>query len=144
MPIDGHTDLRPELPVDTITVMQEVVVVEKRAVESGRARVTVSVTEHDETVAALLMRQDVVVERVPVGRMVTEAPALRQEGDTIVVPVMEEVLVTEKRLVLKEELRIRIVETAHETTQVVTLRREHATIDHGDAVAGSTNARSTT
>lgn len=35
------------------------------------------------------------------------APEIRTEGDVTIVPVLEEVLVVEKRLVLKEELHIR-------------------------------------
>ena len=59
--------------------------------------------------------------------------ATRTEGDITIVPVVEEVLVVEKRLMLKEELHIR---TRTETTtieQPVTLRRQRATVDRLDA-----------
>jgi stress response protein YsnF len=41
------------------------------------------------------------------GRMVETAPEIRTESDVTILPVVEEVLVVEKRLVLKEELHIR-------------------------------------
>jgi stress response protein YsnF len=51
------------------------------------------------------------------------------EEDTLIIPVLEEVLVVEKRLLLKEEVRIttRRVET-HAPKRVV-LRREEATVE---------------
>ena len=121
---------KPALASDvTIPVLEERLRIDKRQVTTGLAKVHVTVSEHDEAVEALLTRQDVVVDRVPVGTFVTEAPAVRQEGDTIIVPIFEERLVIEKRLFLTEELRIRIDENRHATTQTVRLRREHAEID---------------
>jgi hypothetical protein len=46
------------------------------------------------------------VERVAVNRIVDAYPQVREEGDTTVVPVVEEVLIIQKRLMLKEEVRI--------------------------------------
>lgn len=69
------------------------------------------------------------VERVPIGEDIPEIPPVRQEGDTTVVPVVEEILVVEKRLRLVEEVRIT------KRSQVVTetirdeLRRETIDID---------------
>ncbi len=126
-PFDLET---PVLASDTtIPVLEERLRVDKRQVTTGLAKVHVTVSDHEETVEALLARQDVIVDRVPVGTFVTETPAVRQEGDTIIVPVFEERLVVEKRLFLTEELRIRIDEQHHATTQTVRLRREHAEID---------------
>lgn len=43
------------------------------------------------------------VTRMPIDAEVTTPPGVRVEGDTTIVPVIEEVLVVEKRLILKEE-----------------------------------------
>jgi len=73
-----------------------------------------------------------------VDRVVAGPVPVRHEGDTMIVPVLEEVLVVEKRLVLKEELRVtrRRVETRE--PQTVTLRREDVVVErftaHDDAV----------
>jgi len=57
---------------------------------------------HDEA----LFSDDVTVERVAVNRLLDAPVETRQEGDTTVIPVMEEVLTIQKRLLLKEEVRI--------------------------------------
>ncbi|MGI8743084.1 MAG: DUF2382 domain-containing protein [Bryobacteraceae bacterium] len=54
-----------------------------------------------------LFREDCDVERVPVKRMLDQPVEIRQEGDTLIIPLMEEVLVVEKRLMLREELHIK-------------------------------------
>ena len=53
-----------------------------------------------------LFSEEADVRRVPVNRVITEIPQTRQEGDVTIVPVVEEVLVVEKRLLLKEEIHI--------------------------------------
>ena len=57
--------------------------------------------------AGPLFREDCDVERVPVKRMIDQPAEIRQDGDTLIIPLMEEVLVVEKRLMLREELHIR-------------------------------------
>ena len=118
-----------------VEVMEERVRVEKRLVETDHARIHISVEEHDEPVEALLMRQDLVIERKPLGTRIEAVPPVRRDGDTVVVPVVEEVLVVEKRLVLKEELHIRIDVTKQKETQTVRLRREHVDIERDAAGA---------
>ena len=114
---------------EMIPVIREFARIEKRAVESGRVVVHKTTVERDETVEAMLLREDLQVERVAVGRMVTETPASRHEGDVLIIPIMEEVLVTEKLLMLKEELRIRTVRSEQAVTETVRLREEQVTID---------------
>lgn len=120
---------------ETIPVLQETVRVSKREVETGRVAVHKTVTERDETVEMLLKRTDLAVERIPVNRVVTEAPASRQDGDTLIIPTMEEVLFVEKRLVLKEELHIRKATSERLAREVVRLRTEHAEIENTGTVS---------
>ena len=54
-----------------------------------------------------LFSDDVSVERVPVNRIVDSPPETRQEGEITIIPVIEEVITVEKRLLLREEVRIR-------------------------------------
>ncbi len=115
--------------VEVIPVIEETIRVEKREFESGKVIVHKSVEERDEVVDVLLRQQDLSVERVPVGRVVQEAPQTRQEGDTLIVPILEEVLVVEKRLMLKEELHIRKHSTERTEQQTVRLRSEQVKIE---------------
>ena len=128
---------------EVIPVLRETLRVSKREVETGRVVVHKTVTERDEAVEMLLKRTDVSVERIPVNRVVTEAPSSRQDGDTLIIPILEEVLVVEKRLVLKEELHIRKDNSERTVHETVRLRSEEVRIEqtHGDqAQAGQAQA----
>lgn len=113
----------------TVPLMEETLNITKREVVTGGVRLVKRVSEHEETVDLPLLRETVEVERVPIGRIVTEAPAPRQEGDTLIVSILEEVLVVEKRLMLKEEVRITRTQAEVHQPQVVTLRTEEAVVE---------------
>jgi hypothetical protein len=53
-----------------------------------------------------LFRENCDIRRVPMKRLLDRPEEPRQEGDTLIIPLMEEVLVLEKRLMLREELHI--------------------------------------
>lgn len=113
-------------------VMEEVLHVDKRRVDTGSGlRVHKSVTEREHIVDQPLRRDELVVEHVPVGQMVAEGmtPSARYEGDTLVVPVLEEVLVVQKRLLLKEEVRVTRRQCEVHAPQTVRLRSEHVSVE---------------
>lgn len=111
-----------------LPLAEEVLRADKRD-SVGRVRVRTTTQEHREIVAQDLARDEVSVERVPVDREVDSVPAIREEGDVTIVPVLEEILVVEKRLVLKEELHIRRRRTTEHVEEPVTIRRQHAVVD---------------
>ena len=111
-----------------IPLVEERLSVAKRSVESGRVRVRVRVEEREEMVTEQLARDDVQVERVPRNERLTEMPHVRLEGSTTIIPVVEEVLVVEKALVLVEEIHVRR-RTETETVEIpTTVRSERATV----------------
>ncbi|TPG44309.1 DUF2382 domain-containing protein [Roseomonas nepalensis] len=69
------------------------------------------------------------VEHVPIGREVSELPVTRQEGNVIIVPVVEEVLVVTKKLVLKEEIHLRFVDSEESVEQLTQRRVQRATVE---------------
>jgi uncharacterized protein (TIGR02271 family) len=73
-------------------------------------------------------REEVHVEHVPVDKVVREKVDPWEEGDTLVVPVYEEQLVVVKRLVMREQIRIRRVGTTEIRLVEDTLRRERLRI----------------
>jgi uncharacterized protein (TIGR02271 family) len=77
-----------------------------------------------EVVDVPLAEEEVAVERVPVNRFVSAVQPVRQDGDVTVVPVYEEVLVVERRLMLKEEVRVRRQRRVRHERQEVELRTE--------------------
>jgi uncharacterized protein (TIGR02271 family) len=106
-----------------IPVHEETVDVSKRTLER-RAQIDKRVHARTETVETVLRHERPVVERVAINRVVAEPPPVRQEGDTLVIPVLEEVAVVERRLMLREEIRVRREEIAEPFRQDVTLRTE--------------------
>jgi stress response protein YsnF len=66
------------------------------------------------------------IERVPADQIVDVAPAPRWDGDTLILPVVEEVLVKQLRVV--EEVRITRRRTIERTSRPVPLRREEITV----------------
>jgi uncharacterized protein (TIGR02271 family) len=118
-----------------IPVVEEELDVRKRRVETGfGARVVKTVEAHEEIVDEPVTREEVSVERVAVNRAVDGPVAVRYEGDTMIVPVLEEVLVVEKRLMLKEEIRITRRKTEFSEPQRVLLRSEQAAVERiGDS-----------
>lgn len=112
-----------------IPVIVEEIDVQKRTVETGRVRITKVVREGEEIVDEPLLREEVSVERVPVNRVVDGPVPIRHEGDVMIVPVLEEVLYVEKRLLLKEELRISKRRVEEHAPQRVVLRKEEVIVE---------------
>lgn len=84
-------------------------------------------------VQASLRTEAVTIERRPIGRQLAVGEPLpvphdEEDGRVTVIPVLEEVLVVEKRLVLREELRLRRTISLEEVKQPVDVRRQHAEV----------------
>jgi uncharacterized protein (TIGR02271 family) len=125
-----------EQEVAVIPLVEERVSVAKREVETGRLRIEISVEERQDGVPVELSHDEVEIERVPVNKAVTQLPSVRVEGSTTVIPVVEEVVVVEKRLVVVEEIHVRR-KSATETKEIpVTLRAEQVRIDRTGARDG--------
>lgn len=103
------------MPRKTVPLAREEIKVGKRRVETGRVRIRKVVRQREETVDERLLHEEVDVQRVPVNREIDVPAQPHYEGDVLIVPVMEERLVMQKRLVLVEEIHVRKrqVERAH-------------------------------
>ncbi len=120
---------------ETIPVVEERAVVLKRKKVTGAVRVRTVVHEDEEVIDEPLRTEEVEVERVPVDRWVEAPVPVRQEGDTTIVTLHEEVVVVERRLRATEEVRITKRRTAHRASERVTVRREEAVIERLDGAA---------
>lgn len=120
-----------ESPLDDLTlrVVEERLDVAKRRVGGDVVRVSTATEVVEEVAEIELHRYRVEVTRVPVGRIIDEAPLARSEGDTTIVPVVEERFVVVKQLFLKEELHIRHVVERDIVREVVPLRRQRVTVE---------------
>jgi len=125
----SDADRTPAVPGETIIpLLAEEVEVTKETVETGRVQVARVTHERERLIDELLNHQTAEVERVRIGQHVDTMPAVREEGDTIVIPIVEEVLVIERRLFLKEEVRVRRVGSTERHQESVTLRHHEAVI----------------
>lgn len=118
-----------------VPVYQEEAFVDKRVVDTGRGvRIHKTVAELPCHIDERLAHDDIQVTHVPVDRIVAvdQAPATRYEGNTLVVPVLEEVLVVERRLRIKEELHI--TKTRHEErhAETIMLKAEQVSVERFD------------
>jgi uncharacterized protein (TIGR02271 family) len=114
----------------TIPVLAESLRLTRQLRETGRVRIHKQVTERQETVDVSLLQETAEVEHVAVGRYVDGPVPIRHEGDTMIIPVLEEVLVVEKRWVLREELHVRVRRLEHHEPRVVSLRSEQVTVEN--------------
>jgi uncharacterized protein (TIGR02271 family) len=121
-----------------IPVHAEELVVSKRGVAREQVRLTTRVEQRDEPIDVTLMNEELSVERVKIDKVVETASGPRQEGDSWILPVYEEVLVVEKRLMLREEVHVRRARREVRESQQVTLRREEVEVTRtklGDPIA---------
>lgn len=115
-----------------VPIVEETFSVRTEEREVGKVRIEKTVREEEEAVAVPLITSEVEVRRVPVDRVVDEPVSERREGDTLILPVFEEVLVVEKKLHLKEEIHITTKRTTREQTEHVTLRKEEVAIERDE------------
>lgn len=114
---------------EVVPLVEERLVVETHTRPAATVRVSTQTHEREETIDEVLSSETVNVTRVPIDRYVETAASVRVEGDVTIVPVHEEVLFVEKRLLLKEELHLTKRTADRHETQRVTLRHQTADIE---------------
>lgn len=122
-----------------VPLLEEQLKIARRQVLTGGVRVHKTVTERTETVNEPTLREQLEVQRVAINQVVEIAPPVRYEGDTMIVPLVEEVLVVEKRLVLREEIRILKRRDTVQNPQQIVVRREDATLEQIKPEADAAN-----
>ena len=132
----GASDLVPEGLVAkgrgveelVLPLLVEEITVSRQKVEQGVVRVATVTRTREQQVDEQLAHEAVEVTRVPVGRIVETMPAIREEGDVTIMPVVEEIVVVERRLLLKEEVHVRRIRTTERHQQTITIREQEAVI----------------
>lgn len=126
-----------------IPLAEERLIVRKEEVETGRVRVHTSLDEQETIVREQLTHAEVEVERVPVDREVDAVPPVREENGVTIIPVVREVLVVQKKLILTEEVRLRRVTRTEEHSEPVLLRTQRATVER-EELSGAQSTINTT
>jgi uncharacterized protein (TIGR02271 family) len=112
---------------EILPLAKEQLSVHKRKVETGRVRVKTLVEERQEWIQESLERESISFERVKVDRFVDTHPGMRQDGDVLIIPVVEEVI--EKRLLLKEEVHVRTQRHVDQVKEPVTLKSTRVVVE---------------
>lgn len=119
-PLTGEKMLLP--------VIEEQVTLGKQVVETGKVIISKKLSEHEQVIDAPLLREEIRVERVPLNLFVEEMPPVRQEGDVMIIPVVEEQIVVQKKLLLVEEIRVKRDVVEHRQPQTITVLKEEVEI----------------
>jgi uncharacterized protein (TIGR02271 family) len=124
--ISGNTGVPVSTP--TIPIVEEYATVSTKTVEKSRVLITKKVDDRQETVHLVSSHDETDVERVTLNRIVDTPPVVRYEGDTMIIPVVKEVAVVEKKLMLTEEIRVTRRKVQTQESVPVTLRKERIDI----------------
>ena len=125
-------DLAPPSSDDremVIPVIAEQAHVHKKRTVTGTVRLRKIVHHEEQTIDEPILRERVSIERVAVDQWIDEPPPIRSEGETLIVPVVEEVLVVEKRLRLREEVRLTWRHEEEHEPQRLIVRREEVRVE---------------
>jgi stress response protein YsnF len=126
---EGQRDISREKESETIELAEERLVVEKVVRPRERVVVRIVPVQREERVDVMLEEESVEIERVEVNRRVDAAPSVREESGVVIIPVVEEVLVVETHLILREEIRVHRRHEHRREQQIVTLRSEEAHVE---------------
>ncbi len=144
----AHEEERSSVNLDgsiaKLNLFAEELAVSKEKLETGRLHVAKRTVTSEAHVDEELAHEDAIVETVPMGHRIFVAPVTRVVGDTTIIPIVEEVLYTEKRLILKEEIHITRRRTTERFHDTVTLRHQEAVVTREPSATGKPDTVSET
>jgi uncharacterized protein (TIGR02271 family) len=111
-----------------IPLFEEQASIAKRRIVTGNVQVSTVTREREQVIEEVLAREHVEIERTPINKPIEAMPAVREQGDIIVIPIVEETLIIQRRLVLKEEVRVRRVRNNENHRERVLLRWQEAVV----------------
>lgn len=137
--VDRQNDTR------TIPITEEELVVGRRTVDLGAVRVSKTTETRQVIVDAPIVTEEVQVERRRIDQPVSpgEPPVTRTEGDTTIFPVLEEIVVVEKRLILREEIRVTRIRQERPSSQEIAVKREQLHVERLPAAQHESPGRHT-
>ena len=115
--------------VRKIPVVEETFQMQREVIDAGGVRIKKDVDEENVTIPLLSRTHGYSIEHVSKDQFVDHAPpAMRYEGNVMVISILREEAVVVKRLKLVEEIRITPSETETVTQTELTLKKERITI----------------
>jgi uncharacterized protein (TIGR02271 family) len=129
-------DRQPVSRSRVVPLARERLAIGRKRVPTGRVNVTTTTTYDTVEIDEPATADEVTVERVRVGALVDEPVEPRFEGDVLVIPVMEEVVITSRRFRVVEEVRIRRRVVTRRHRETVKLRRQKVRIERRPDAGG--------
>ena len=123
---------QPEDPGIRVPVIEEQLHIDKHLVETDHVRVRTVTDERTVTLESNVERGVLDVERIAVDREVDVAPPPREDGDVLVISIVEERAEIVTRLFVVEELRIRRSSVIEAVALPATLRTMRAVVERHD------------
>ena len=80
------------------------------------------------------------MQTVEINQYVETTPPVRYENDTIIIPVVKEVLIVQKKLMVIKELHIKKQVKIKEEQQTVTLKKEEVVIERIPSLNNNDNS----
>lgn len=112
-----------------IPVIEEDVQITKKVIDIAQVNISKTVNESTETFQIPLSSEEIVVKRIPINEYLdTMPPASRYEGETMIIPVLKEVAVIEKRMMLVEEIHVSKLKTENIETVDVLVKKEEVNV----------------
>jgi len=116
----------------TVRLEEEELIAHKELRERGRIHVRKEVDVVPRRLEVDAYSEEAIIEHVPVGKVVKEQVPAWEEDGVMIVPVYEEQVVLVKRLVMKEQIRIRRESSTEKQVFEETVRRERLVVDDPD------------
>jgi uncharacterized protein (TIGR02271 family) len=112
-----------------LPLIEERVQVDIRQADLGEIDVHKTVESIEETWFEPVDHEEVEIDRIKVTRYIDAPEQPHQEGEWLIVPVIEEMIVVQKQLVVVEEIRIRKHRVTEQQEIRETVRRERASVE---------------
>ncbi len=117
--------------VDKMQLAEEQVNISKERSVDARYRIHRTTHVNEELLEAELSHDEVDIRHVAINQVLGEnaSPQVRQDGDVLIIPVIEEQVEIVRRNVLKEEIHIHKRSKTENFRQSITLRNQEVTIE---------------
>jgi uncharacterized protein (TIGR02271 family) len=127
---DPTSEIQENDEKTVLPVIEEHVVISKEVIETGKVIIKKRVKEEEAYVNIPIIQEAYQVERKP-GRkeLLNEHPSIRTEGDKMIIPVVREVLVIEKKYEVLEEVHVIKTKTEVPHLQQITLLKEEVIVE---------------
>jgi uncharacterized protein (TIGR02271 family) len=125
-----------------VPVVEEQTVIQIRERQGQSVRIRKVDRGGEELLRIPVTTQRVDVQRIPINAPAEGPVAPWHDGETLVIPVMEQVPVVRLQWVVREEIRVRRLMHREERQQSIRLRREEVSIERTGPPAGDSNPES--